>query len=225
MSTVALLKRGRRAIWAYGYVGAAKRGLHGLRDRARQQEDNAFDASLGVDTGGVVRLEGLSVVGDNGRYGVRYQPSDTDSVRAALTSLPISPKDFTFVDIGSGKGRVLLLAAEYPFKRIIGVEFAEELHRIARKNIERAFGQDGRIELLCDDATEYELPDDPVVLYFYNPFMASTMRRVMANVSLSLRRFPRPAYVILRGNASLGAEIEEVGFRQIAGTVFAYGAS
>jgi SAM-dependent methyltransferase len=170
---------------------------------------------LGLDTGRAVRLEGLSIVGANGRYGVLYQPSDTRRVRAALASLPIRHDEFTFIDFGSGKGRVLLVAAAYTFRRIIGVEFAEELHHIAGQNIRRALGRDTRAEAVCCDAAEYELPNDPLVLYFYNPFMAPIMRRVMANVSLSLRRASRPAYVILRGEESLAAEIRRVGFRQI----------
>ena len=68
-----------------------------------------------------------------------YQPTEPELFREMMGALPIELERFTFVDIGSGKGRTLLMASEFPFKRIVGVELMEELHRAAEENL-RAYG-------------------------------------------------------------------------------------
>ena len=99
-----------------------------------------------------------------------------------------------------GRGAALLLASEFPFKRIMGVEFSDELSAIARENV-ASFPTEaqrcGDIEIVCEDAAEFELPVDPLVLYFYNPFHEPIMREVMRRVVESLDDDPRPAFVIL----------------------------
>src|SRR5271166_6630819 len=64
-----------------------------------------------------------------------YQPTDPALFHEMLESLNIDCREFVFVDIGSGKGRVLLMAADYPFQRVIGVELLPELHRVAQANL------------------------------------------------------------------------------------------
>ena len=62
-----------------------------------------------------------------------YQPTDAALFQEMMASLPIDFSEFTFMDLGSGKGRTLLMASEYPFRRIVGVEILPELHRLPRK--------------------------------------------------------------------------------------------
>ncbi len=83
---------------------------------------------------------------------------------AFLGDLPIPDHSrFTFIDLGSGKGRILFLAAEYPYRRIQGVEFARELHSEAQENF-RTFSTGagssgaGKIESVCVDAGNFEFP-------------------------------------------------------------------
>jgi predicted RNA methylase len=105
----------------------------------------------------------------------------------------------TFIDFGSGKGRQLLLASEYPFRRILGVELEPNLHRVALRNIEiyRSDTQKCReIMSLCADAMELELPPDSLVCSFYNPFDDRILREVVENLERSLRMKPREATVI-----------------------------
>lgn len=187
-----------------------------LRLSVRRIEPDPFDAENGTDTARIVRLEGLEIPSANAALGFRYQASAVDDLTVPLRSLDIDFERFVFIDIGSGKGRVVMLAAGWPFKRVIGVEFAPELHRIAEENVMRST-QSGQIELVCADASEYELPDEPMVLYFYTPFLPPVMRQVMGNVARSLERTPRDAFVILHGGEDLAAEIERVGFRYQAG--------
>jgi SAM-dependent methyltransferase len=177
-----------------------------------------FDRRYGVDTAGLVPLEALEIKSGNRNLGNRYQATNPEIFQRLLRSLSVDYRGFTFVDIGSGKGRALLLASEYPFERIIGVEFARDLVEVARRNIQ-AFHSPNQlcteIEVCHKDATEFGLPSAPLVLYFWNPFLAPVMERVLANVKRSLHEFPRPLYIIFYGDdVSVLPLIEEAGFRR-----------
>lgn len=110
-------------------------------------------------------------------------------------------QDFTFIDLGSGKGRVLLMASEYPFKKIIGVEFMPELHHAAQENIagySSARQQCRQIEAVCMDARDFQFPPEPLVVYLFNPFSESTFVAVLENLRRSIEQGPRPVYVAYR---------------------------
>jgi predicted RNA methylase len=110
-------------------------------------------------------------------------------LRSALDGLSLHHSDFTFVDFGSGMGRVVLYAARLPFKQVIGVEFAEELHAAAEQNVRNTEGAPERlspIRLYCMDATEFELPEGNLVCFFSNPFGEPVMERVIGRLTRSL---------------------------------------
>ena len=116
-----------------------------------------------------------------------------------LDGLPIDYSEFTFIDLGSGKGRALLMAADYPFRRILGVELLPELHRIAEANIPTYRNQQQKcfaIEARCGDAFSFEFPPEPTVLYLFNPFPESGLTKVVGGLESSLRHNPRPVYVV-----------------------------
>lgn len=168
------------------------------RYRARRR-DREFDASFGVETSGFIALDQLHIRSRHERHGTWYEQTKPTAFEKLMKPLQIRFEDFTFVDFGSGKGRALLLASEYPFRRIIGVEFAVELHEIARLNIARYRSLTQRcraIEVYCQDATEFVLPPEPTVYYFYNPFDAAVMTKVLANIQDSLERYPRPVFIL-----------------------------
>lgn len=128
-----------------------------------------------------------------------YQPTDAALFQEMMASLPIDFREFTFVDLGSGKGRTLLMASEYPFRRIVGVEILPELHRVAHQNIRdyRSPTQRcTRIESICADAREYTLPEEPLVLYLFNPLPTEGLGRVIENLERSVQQVPRVVYVI-----------------------------
>jgi SAM-dependent methyltransferase len=161
--------------------------------------DRRFDARFAVETGGVTRLSALHITGNNRRLGVDHIASDPDELERALDSLPGDLKGLTFVDLGSGKGRAVLLASRRPFRRIVGVEFAQELHEAARANVARFPRSEQRcerIELVCADAANYELPDEDLVIFMYNPFGLEVMHTIAARARESLRARPRRMYVL-----------------------------
>jgi SAM-dependent methyltransferase len=132
-----------------------------------------------------------------------YQPSEPDLFHEILGSLHretgLRFEDFAFVDLGSGKGRALLMASDYPFRRILGVELLPALHAIALENL-RVYDSESQrcfsLEAVCADATAFPLPDEPLVIYLFNPFPEAGLRRVMKSLEQTLRNHPRKVYVL-----------------------------
>src|SRR5690606_348286 len=89
-------------------------------------QDRWFDLIHGTDTAQAVQLTDLDIRSENVERGVAYSPTTAMSLKSLLKSLDL-PAGSVFVDIGSGKGKTLLLASDYGFKRVVGVEFAGEL--------------------------------------------------------------------------------------------------
>jgi SAM-dependent methyltransferase len=161
---LSFVRRVERALRVYGPKDAVRRGWSALRSlpaERRGSNHDDFDDEMGVSTAGIVRLESLSVPAESRRLGHRYQPSDPATLRRTISALPIRYEEFAFVDIGSGKGRALLVASEFPFERIVGVELSQELNEVALENIAAYANPAQRcraIEAHCADATGYELP-------------------------------------------------------------------
>jgi SAM-dependent methyltransferase len=128
-----------------------------------------------------------------------YQPTEPALFRQMVDPLAIDKSQYTFLDLGSGKGRTLLMASEFPFRRVLGVELLPELNQIAEENI-RAFKSDQRkcetVESVCQDARIFEFPDEPLLIYLFNPFLESGLAQVVRNLEQSLQMFPRPVIVL-----------------------------
>jgi len=128
-----------------------------------------------------------------------YQPIEPELFREMIGRLQIDFSQYTFIDIGSGKGRALLLACELHSHRIIGIELLPELNEIARANV-RKFAESHNVhttvETFCGDATEFAFPPEPLVVFLFNPLPESELKHVIANLEDSLRQHPREAYVV-----------------------------
>jgi hypothetical protein len=166
----------------------------------RSYLDSRFDRQFGTDTSGRIELASLSTVGTNRENGVYYESTPTGIFKYVMRNIPLAHEEFVFVDLGSGKGRTLLLASDYPFRRIIGVEFAKELHEIACRNIaiyhERMRRTTCVTSSLCMDAAEFNFPADPFFLFLYNPFWEPVMRAVLQNLERSLAANTRKVMVV-----------------------------
>ncbi|WNG14988.1 hypothetical protein [Cystobacter fuscus] len=159
-----------------------------------------FDERFGVDTWSESSLTEAGVPTDKARDGNGiYRGIWADVFHEALrdTGLPVG--ELTFVDYGAGKGKALLLASAYPFRRIVGVEYAPGLYEVARRNLavfrsptQRCFslGVEGA------DALEWEPPAEPLLCFFFNPFSDEVMERVLARISESWYRIPRDIYLL-----------------------------
>jgi SAM-dependent methyltransferase len=189
-----------------------KLGKRGHYLRAKALIDRQFDQRLGTDTGGVQNLYSLTIVGANALHGGTHIAVDPADFVAGIAALGIDPSAFTFVDLGSGKGRALLLAAQCGFRHIIGVEFALELHKVAIANV-AAFGAQhpnlaARIQLVHADATTFAPPLTPLVIFLCNPFDAVICGQVARNIMDSWRAVPRPIHTFYMHAVEADAWIE-----------------
>lgn len=183
--------------------------------------DEAFDRRYGVDTADIIPLSELNVTTKNWIFGGLYQAVRPEfDFEQILRGLSLPYEESIFVDLGSGKGRAMLLASSVPFKKIVGVEFSAELNRIAEDNLRRWPNEAQRckeIALICMDAGEYQFPDEPLVLYMYNPFGGPVMEQVVRNVRAAYRRRPR-RIVVVYYNPKHSALWDEVTFLKRVGT-------
>ncbi|MFM2422514.1 MAG: hypothetical protein RL291_1044, partial [Pseudomonadota bacterium] len=153
----------------------------------------AFDARFGTDTAAPTFERGQ-------KTSVHfYVPTTASVIYKIIRELPIAPDKFEFIDMGSGKGRALLIASEFPFKKIVGVELSDQLHRVAEANVARYTPDSQRcrnFDLKCMDALTYPISDEPFVLFLFDPFSREILEKVVANVEASLKAKPREAYIV-----------------------------
>jgi SAM-dependent methyltransferase len=147
-----------------------------------------------VDTAGIVEMDELGL---DSKEREGYQGSGWIDLRRMLRPGEVKPTD-VFVDLGSGKGRVVMLAARYPFAKVIGVELSEQLTEIARSNLANARGRRRakQVELVASDVLEYEIPADATVIYMYNPFRGAIFETVVQRLIDSVDRNPRQVRLI-----------------------------
>ena len=154
-----------------------------------------------------------------GSFHSPYQPTEPGMFHEMMASLPIDFDQFTFVDLGSGKGRTLLMASHYPFRRIMGVELIAELHRAAEENIRKYQNPAQRcrqIESIAADARKYEFPAEPLVLYLFNPLPERALGEVLEGLQKSLAHTPRPVWMVYH-NPALENILGTAGFLEKAG--------
>jgi len=194
-----------KVIRRHGFLRVVSLVPKNIAHQVRWYWDRSFDREHGTDTSQVIPLERLTIAGSNAEHGVYYEPTSTRLFRFMMRRLVIRYQDYSFIDFGSGKGRTLLLASEYPFKAVVGVEFSKELHDSAMNNIS-VFRSVRKychcISSVYMDAIDYPLPLGDLVIYLYNPFRKELMARILDNVRRSLEAHPRKVVIIYFGTVS-----------------------
>jgi hypothetical protein len=206
-----LLRLALRAYWRVVRVLLLSQRESGVYETARgakkRLERLVFERGL-IDTGEGVRLEEFGL-DDPER--VHYEASAWSFLRRALRHCKVGPTD-VFVDFGSGKGRVVWQAAQFPFARVVGVEISPQLNAVARRNIEKNLDRliCRNVELITADATEFEIPDDMTFAYFYFPFKGEIFGRVIRRVIESIDRNPR-RLTLIYANPVMDEELRATG--------------
>jgi SAM-dependent methyltransferase len=171
---------------------------------------HVLDRALNVETATPVAL---AQFGLDASDRVHYEAGGWLDLPRVLHPGEITPED-VFLDLGSGKGRIVLQATQYRFARVIGVEISEDLTLIARRNVAscRLSTRCGAVELVHSDALDYTIPDDVSVVYLFNPFRGATFAGVLRRLEESVDRHPRTLRVIYR-NAHHHDDLVGRGFR------------
>jgi SAM-dependent methyltransferase len=204
-----IVPRLRKSLQAHGVWGTLRlsvaapvrlvREYRTARRFYRQAAPDTFDLTHQIETSQRVHQSDLATDSPNWIYGVGYWPTPVGLIREILEFLPIRHEEFTFIDLGSGKGRVLLLASEYAFEKIIGVEYAPELHLAAFENIRgyrNGVQKCKAIESVCRDMAKFQFPEKPLAIFLYNPTSEPVMRVVAENLRKSLDDCPRTIWIV-----------------------------
>ncbi len=130
-----------------------------------------------------------------------YRPIERRLMNEALGAVEMDALASTFIDLGCGKGRALVVAAEFGWRRLVGVEYDPKLAARAKKNAasysrRRLSSPDLSFEIIEGDAAMYEPPAGPFLLFMYNPFGEQTASAVIDRVIHSWKSDPRPVSVI-----------------------------
>jgi SAM-dependent methyltransferase len=158
----------------------------------------------GVDTSGLVPAKHLVTGHANDEHVTAYYGVAPSILRTLIRewreTVPPHPiSSYTFIDVGAGKGRGLLVASEYPFRRVIGIELNSSLAGIARANVAhwtRTRAADptaapiATVEIIEQDALDFILPDTPTLLFLFHPFEAPVLRKLLRNIESQFAQRP-----------------------------------
>jgi SAM-dependent methyltransferase len=183
-------------------------------DAEARSSDSGFDARFGTDTTRELTPGEAALPVERQRAATMYLPSMDCDVEAMLDALgwpDALVRDATFVDIGSGKGRAVFLAAMRPFRQVIGLELSPVLHAVAEQNLTRMLGagvMEAPVRLEHGDATAFAVPGGPLVVYLYHPFREPIAAKVIDRIVASIAAAPRPV-AILYGHPTLQRSLDE----------------
>jgi hypothetical protein len=155
-----------------------------------------FDQMHGVDTSGLVPAKHLATGHANDEHVTAYYGVAPSILRNLINqwreTIPAHPiSSYTFIDIGAGKGRGLLVASEYHFRKVIGIELNPALAATARANVAHWVASHSAdstadpiacIEVLQQDALEFDFPRTPTLLFLFHPFEAPVLRRLLRRI-------------------------------------------
>lgn len=123
----------------------------------------------------------------------RYVATTFEAFDSALGYLAprVNFSDGNFVDVGSGKGKVLIAASQYPFRRVKGLEASAVLNEIALRNL-TTLGLEATVTATCGDAADIIVDEDDLVFYLFNPFTGAVLEECLqriANASRERKRY------------------------------------
>ena len=184
--------------------------------RARRAADHQpalrppIDIQYDIDTAGVIPASALRTGSRSDLYNFAYAGSQPSIIRQVLVKIP-DLDQANFIDIGCGKGRALVVATEYPFRKIVGVELSPELVETAKMNamgLHDQFPERTFIDLHCEDALNFDLPEGYNVIYFYNPAYEGLLRELAVKIAVHAAS-PGNKTVVVYYNPAFGRVFEE----------------
>ena len=156
-----------------------------------QTSNDDFDKKYGVMTSGFTESFEAGITDETARsLAVGYVPTREVVIRHILknTTKGLDLKEYSFIDLGCGKGRTLIVASQLPFKEVIGVELSPLHCKVAMANVE-GYLSNGRHPVLCRNvrvdcvnAADFEFPDTNLLVYMYRPFIGPIFKSVADRV-------------------------------------------
>lgn len=174
-------------------------GLLQRMERYTHEQSAKFDLKHGTETFARLDVAVSDDSLDKTRWG--YAAINHDFFREIIKSIPVELGTFTFVDIGSGKGAAVLMASEFPFKRLVGVELSADLVEISKRNVLKFNASTRKAlspEWIQGDFFKWVIPKSPKLFFFNNPFPADMTLAAIHRLESSLAEHPQPALLVFR---------------------------
>jgi hypothetical protein len=163
-----------------------------------------FDQIHGVETSGLVPAANLVTGHPNDEHVTAYYGVAPSILRTLIDLWRASPPPepihgYTFIDIGAGKGRAMLVASELPFRQVIGIELNPAMTAIARQNLNhwnRSHTTDATaprlapIHLLEQDALTFDFPSTPSLVFLFHPFEAPVLKQLLRRIETQFAKRP-----------------------------------
>ncbi|HEX7603326.1 MAG TPA: class I SAM-dependent methyltransferase [Polyangiaceae bacterium] len=193
----------RRLARAVGPLSHVVRPIERALERYTDWQSERFDVRHGTETHARVRLGDLPVarVLEGEFAGYLSGPICPAFFDEIVRYLPVELSRFTFVDVGAGKGRAVMLAHRHGFRRLVGLEFSADLITLAKKNVAlfaQSIGRPVEVDWALADAAQYAYPLEPSVLFLNNPFPGEIADSVLTRIEASLAERPRPLVLAYR---------------------------
>lgn len=160
--------------------------------------DASWDFFHGTETLTRIAPQNLETDSENKSQATYYGATRARPLVQLFHQLGLS-REGGFVDFGSGKGRVILIAADYGFKKVVGIDFSEPLCQQARTNLEayrRRRKLTSEVIIVHSDVVRYAIKADETTFFLYDPFSAEVLAKVLENLRASLIAHPRRIQVI-----------------------------
>lgn len=152
---------------------------------------------IGIKTSGYVRAAALGI---SNPCASDYHATDYRTLFRVMKRLSTKTGTGVFLDYGSGMGRVVVVAAMYPFRKVLGVELSRTLNGIARSNLARA-----RKHLRCRDveviegnASDFPFPAEVTFVFLFNPFVGAVLQEVFEKIRVSVAQSPRQLTIVYK---------------------------
>jgi SAM-dependent methyltransferase len=188
----------KASIAALGFVETVKAGLVLLLSY-NPAKDRAFDQRFKTETSSIVPVGALGIGdADKTKSAVFYISAPVRFERYIIGALNIDYKDFHFVDVGCGKGRVLMLASEWPFHSITGIEISKALCEIAERNVQVYSSRTQKcrnIAIQCMDATQFPIEEKNTVYHFYHPFQVDVLKPILERIASRFQQSDKKVYI------------------------------
>jgi 16S rRNA G966 N2-methylase RsmD len=188
----------------HGLTGLPRLALYGIAEMV-------YERRMGIRTIGYLDREQLDIPYKESGF---YAPSSYLDFRRIMRHVKVRAGRDVFLDYGAGMGRVAIMAAGFPFARVLGVEISGKLCEVARENVERVRPRlrCRDIEIVQADAESFDIPDDVTVVYMYNPFRGRLLAGVVDRMRASVERHPRPFRWIFKNTAYLDDVSDRIGW-------------
>ena len=162
-------------------------------------DDYVFDKRYQLDTRSEVAIDDLDISQEDKQHADKYKPTRARYFRKIMAKLDL-PREGVFVDVGCGKGRILLLAAEHGFDQVVGLEISPSLCEIAERNV-AVFRENtptaSSIEVVCTNILDYQMDGSETVFFLYSPFDQPVTKTFLEMIRQSLNDHPRDLWLII----------------------------